>query len=388
MTPLLVALQLACAQLDGGTAESKPADDVSFEALLQAESTLLDSVAAGEVGGFGFRLETLNTTVNLHAYATFDYTYFSAANQHSFDAHYFNLFVSANIADRVFPEVQLEIEHASQFSARFAQVDVKAFEFLVVRAGLFLVPFGTFNEFLYPEYLSKLPRSPLVLTHANIIPVAWNEVGLQLRGRKALGRHSFNYAVYVVNGLEQADASPRDGVVEEGGDIRPMRGNWLDLANPKKSYGGRLGAEFFDQTVTVGLSGYRGNYTVEADRALSMYGFDVTLQYKGLWVMIEGVRSHQEITAPGDPTRLAEVVKQGLYAVAAYKIGEYLEPAVGFDRAVIGGPAARNKSRTTFCLNVYPFPKINLVTRAAYTLSLADNGARDDLFMIQTSIGF
>lgn len=385
---LVLTSWMALAQEAGVVALGEPVEELSIEGLLQAESLLEDSIAAGDVGGFGFRLESLKTSVGLHAYATLDYTYLSASNQHSFDAHYFNVFVNANIADRVFPELQLEIEHVREVGARFAQVDVKAFDFLVVRAGLFLVPFGTYNEFLYPEYLNKVPRSPLALTHADIIPVAWNEVGLQLRGRVPLGKHSLNYAVYVVNGLQQADPAPGDGVIQEGGGIRAMRGNWLGLANPRKSFGGRVGGDFFNRAITVGVSGYRGNYTVEGDRALSMYGFDLTAQYKDFWLMIEGVRSHQEITSPTDPAARSELVKQGIYAVASYKIADLLEPAIAFDRAVIGGASSTNKSRTTFCLNVYPVRKVHLVTRASYTVSLADNGARDDIFMIQSSIGF
>ncbi len=363
-------------ELDAGSALR--IEDLSLELLLD------QPLASGDVGGFGHRLDTrgaekTKSNVFVHGYATVDYT--SQRGTHSFDAHYFNVFFGATLLERVFPELQLELEHGNALLARFAQVDVRLAEAAVVRAGLFLVPFGTYNEFLYPEYLAKVGRGPLVLTHANIIPTVWNDVGLQLRGRVPFGKHAFHYAAYLVNGLEQADPTPKDGVPSEGGGIRAMRGNYTDANFPNKSFGGRLGVELFEKAVGLGASAYRGIYTVEGSRWLTLVGLDAVVKWRALDLLIEGVQASQQVTA-------GELVKRGVYAVLAYRLLEWLEPAVAFDRQVLGGSRAENKTRTTFNLNVLPFEQLRLVIRASYTVSLSDTGSRDDIVLVQSSVGF
>ena len=69
------------------------------------------------------------------------------------------------------------------------------------------------------------------------MPIVWAETGVQLRGEYELGSYPIiNYAIYVVNGLEQS-ANP-DGTVGEGGRIRSMRQNNRDSNTSDKAFWG------------------------------------------------------------------------------------------------------------------------------------------------------
>ena len=127
---------------------------------ISLEELLATPIRTGEAGSFGYSLEAMGIKPYLHGYATIDWAqrFQDGPDLNTFDAHYFNVFVGANIQDVVTPEIQIETEHGFEFAVRFAQVDVKVNDYLSVRAGLFLVPFGVYNEYLYPEYISKLPR--------------------------------------------------------------------------------------------------------------------------------------------------------------------------------------------------------------------------------------
>ncbi|MFZ5468322.1 MAG: hypothetical protein ACOZIN_02695 [Myxococcota bacterium] len=368
-------------------AEAKPAESMKPVEELSLDYLLNVAVAQGEAGSFGTRLEKLDTSVFLHAYLTLDY--YNQNSQHSFDAHYFNVFVGGNVADRLFPEVQVELEHGNEFAVRFAQLDVKLHEAFIVRSGLFLVPFGLYNEFLYPEYLTKLPRSPLVLFYRDIIPVAWNDTGVQVRGKTNLSSAlGLSYAAYLVNGLEQKDAAPKDGVIVEGGGIRGMRGNFRDLNNANKAFGGRLSLDLWDETLLFGVSGYRGMYTAEGRRFLTLLGSEVLFKKNKFYFRVEGAVALQDVSDAAEPDGLRQLTKQGVYALAAYSVIPQIEPAVAFDRIVLGGRVSDNVSRFTLGVNYRPFGQSNFVTRASYTFSRPDGSTtRDDIFMIQASMG-
>ena len=71
-----------------------------------------------------------------------------------------------------------------EIEVRYAQLDFKLLpnsDALILRTGKFLTPAGEFNEYLYPEYLNKGINRAYV--NREIVPSAWGEVGIQLRGK-------------------------------------------------------------------------------------------------------------------------------------------------------------------------------------------------------------
>ncbi len=315
--------------------------EIPIERMLRSE------MAGGTTGSFGLRLERYGISTSLHAYVVAEFDAETGA-QATFDLHYFNVFVGANIRDVVIPEVQLEYEHGgAEIQIRYGQIDVRVFgERLVVRAGKFLVPMGVFNSFLYPEFISKLPDRPFVLRE--IVPVSWPEVGIQMRGRYEWREGSaIGYALYLVNGLEQADDLMTPGA-DEGGAIRDMRNNVIDGHHSDKAFGFRLGIEP-TPGLTFGVSGYSGAYTVDGARRLSIGDVDVGLRRGNLTVRGELVGAIQEIAG-------TSLTKRGFYVIASYRLFGFVEPVLEFDAIWLDGAAADDRMRATAGLILYPFP--------------------------------
>jgi len=366
---------------DAGTSAPAGEADNPIESV-DLEDLLARPVRSGEAGSFGYGLESSLFKPYLRAYTTFDW-YKQQGGTNTFDAHYFNVFTGVNIRDTIIPELQLEHEHGDEISVRYAQVDVRIIDELYVRAGLWLVPFGIYNEFLYPEYLTVLPRSPMVLSHRDIVPTAWNDVGIQLRGRaKVAADVAVDYALYVSNGLEQED-DPTTPEVESGGSIRGMRGNFRDQHHGDKAVGGRVGVNPLDG-VSLGVSFYTGAYTEDGERRLSLFGAHGSYERDRLTVRVEGVYGVQTVPGP-------ELEKWGLYARAAYAITDWIQPALGFDVVRLDGAPEDDKWGLIGGINVRPHSELlpTLVLRLA-AAHYQDEGANpdDDIVLSQMTLGF
>tara|TARA_R110000868_G_scaffold410826_1_gene700380 strand:- start:1414 stop:2598 length:1185 start_codon:yes stop_codon:yes gene_type:complete len=120
---------------------------------------------------------------------------------------------------------------------------------MTVRAGKFLLPFGTFMERLHPAWINRLPTVPLGYGHDGIAPSSG--IGVELRGAFDLGGPSLNYAVYSTNGPRLKDGSEEP---EEAGML--MFQNFEDNNN-SKAFGGRIGLlPFADSSTEIGFSTY------------------------------------------------------------------------------------------------------------------------------------
>jgi hypothetical protein len=120
---------------------------------------------------------------------------------------------------------------------------------MTVRAGKFLLPFGTFMERLHPAWINRLPTTPLGYGHDGIAPSSG--IGVELRGAFDLGGPSLNYAVYSTNGPRLKDGSEEP---EEAGML--MFQNFEDNNN-SKAFGGRIGLlPFADSSTEIGFSTY------------------------------------------------------------------------------------------------------------------------------------
>ncbi|WCO01292.1 porin [Psychroserpens ponticola] len=123
---------------------------------------------------------------------------------------------------------------------------------MTVRAGKFLLPFGTFMERLHPAWINRLPTRPLGFGHDGIAPSSG--IGVELRGAFDLGGPSLNYSVYSTNGPRLKDGSEEP---EEAGML--MFQNFEDNNN-SKAFGGRIGLlPFADSSTEIGFSAYSTN---------------------------------------------------------------------------------------------------------------------------------
>ena len=282
--------------------------------------------------------------------------------------------------------MMIEEEHGGdEHNIRYAVMDtVLVKDLAIFRVGKFLLPMGLFNEYLYAEYVNELPDRPLALWR--IAPVAWSEVGAQLRGSYGWSpESSVDYAVYVVNGLLQRDADPDDGVVDDGGDLRKMRNNFRDYAGDDKAFGGRLGLSLFRQ-IKVGVSAYHGAYTDDDEQRVTIMNADLSFTSGKLVVRSELMKAWQE-------SRNSTLEKLGGYGRVAYRAIPALQPVLQYGYADLAD--GREYSRVTGGLAYFPFPeKIKRFNfKIAYAYSRSHGHKVSDLenpheIVFQTVFGF
>lgn len=158
-------------------------------------------------------------------------------------------------SDKLMFEAELEFVLESnelEVGLEYADVMYVLNKNMTVRAGKFLLPFGTFMERLHPAWINRLPTRPLGFGHDGIAPASG--IGVELRGAFDLGGPSLNYAIYSTNGPRLKDGSIEP---EEAGML--MFQNYEDN-NTSKAFGGRLGLlPFSDSSTELGISAYSTN---------------------------------------------------------------------------------------------------------------------------------
>jgi hypothetical protein len=160
-------------------------------------------------------------------------------------------------SEKLIFEAELEFVLESnelEIGLEYANVMYVANDFLTIRAGKFLLPFGTFMERLHPSWINRLPTAPLGYGHDGIAPSSG--IGVELRGAVNLGGPRLNYSIYSTNGPRLKDGSDEP---EEAGML--MFNNFEDNNN-SKAFGGRLGLlPFADSSTEIGFSAYSTNGT-------------------------------------------------------------------------------------------------------------------------------
>jgi hypothetical protein len=164
-------------------------------------------------------------------------------------------------SDRLMFEAELEFvleNNELEVGLEYADVMYVLNKNMTVRAGKFLLPFGTFMERLHPAWINRLPTRPLGFGHDGIAPSSG--IGIELRGAFDLGGPKLNYSVYSTNGPRLKDGSEEP---EEAGML--LFQNFEDNNN-SKAFGGRLGIlPFADSSTEFGFSAYSTNGVGETD---------------------------------------------------------------------------------------------------------------------------
>jgi hypothetical protein len=164
-------------------------------------------------------------------------------------------------SDRLMFEAELEFElegNELEVKLEYADVMYVLNKNMTVRAGKFLLPFGTFMERFHPAWINRLPTRPLGFGHDGIAPSSG--IGVELRGAFDLGGPKLNYSVYSTNGPRLKDGSEEP---EEAGML--LFQNYEDNNN-SKAFGGRIGLlPFADSSTEIGFSTYSTNGSGAAD---------------------------------------------------------------------------------------------------------------------------
>jgi len=340
-------------------------------------------VDRGAVGAFGSALAKYPTLININGYITNEFFYSENGDTY-FDNHYFNTFISAELNENISAEIQLEYEHAGrEIDARYALMDYKFNDALIIRSGKFLIPAGDFNEYIYPEFIHKSVSRPWVVRE--IIPSAWGEVGIQVRGKFKCGYgDTFRpyYAAYIVNGLQG----------ERAAGIRSLRGNSHSGNNNNYAYGANLGAEI-GKNFAVNIHGYQGKYDESGELNLLIAGGGITYDNDALSFYGEFHLANQDDFVFDDETmeltnRTYSLNKYGYFGQVAYKFIGKIEPLVRYDTIVLDGADLEDRSRITFGLSYYMKRNANVKVNYEMISNKAEGSSADDLIGVQLSIGF
>jgi len=294
----------------------------------------------------------------------------------------FNVFLGAELLNRVFAEVQFFYgSETNNLAIDYAQLDLRIFrDFLFVRGGRFRVPLGNTNSYPDPRYTFKLPILPLFFFQ--VVPGEWEELGFEIYGRYSWGEgRGLSYAFYVVNGLEQRVGQIGDPIT--GGAITRMIDNYLDSNDPDKAVGLQLQIEPIPG-LSLGVSGYEGVYTVSGKHRL--YIADTHLGFSRGKFTLRG-----ELAATFQETEADTLLKLGGYVLASYRVLRYLEPVVMFDGFRLDGSHDLDRLAVTAGITFYPFPQKvpSASIRFAYSASFRESGEfANNRVVLQAQVAF
>jgi hypothetical protein len=114
----------------------------------------------------------------------------------------------------------------------YADINYLLTDWITLRAGRFLTPFGTFSERMHPAWINKLPDMPLAFGEdGGISP--FSVLGVEARGGVPLGETKLTYSVYLANTLRLITDDPSDAG-------KLMDDKFADDAH-RKIVGGRIG---------------------------------------------------------------------------------------------------------------------------------------------------
>ena len=168
----------------------------------------------------------------------------------SFKTGHFSPIFLVKLSDKLMFETELEFvfeDGELETVLEYANIMYSLNDYMTVRAGKFLLPYGTFTERLHPSWINKLSTAPLGFGHDGIVPSSG--IGIELRGAFTAGGSKFNYSLYSTNGPKLNDGSDEP---DEAGILH--FDNYEDN-NKNKSFGGRIGfLPFTDSSTELGFS--------------------------------------------------------------------------------------------------------------------------------------
>ena len=156
--------------------------------------------------------------------------------------------LSGQLAQRVSFTTEASFYHWNSFDLNQAWLSFQASEYFNAKLGLFIVPFGFYNENNLPHQMDTVT---LPLNIVYLFPLTWRDVGVSGSGMVS----GLEYAVYLGNGLSEG---------EYLSDGQQFRDN-----NRNKGWGGRLNLALGDG-LSVGYSYYRGKYDDDNSRYRTM----------------------------------------------------------------------------------------------------------------------
>jgi predicted porin len=315
--------------------------------------------------------------VKVNGYLSFEYLKGekqSGFHQGSFQNARAGLITTGQIAPRFDFALEARLRGEYQVELEQAWAGFKASEAFSLKLGLFLVPFGKYNQSNRPHQ-TLLIRSPLNLE--DTYPASWRDIGVLAEGKIGI----FLYSAYLGNGLAEAE------------NLRG--GQQFNDNNSDKGKGTRIGL-LLAQKFEVGVSYYRGKQDERNERNLRLLGFDLSWDIESFQVLAEYSKGEMENPSPGAKGKAEGYFVQLSFpvdrfnAVVSYQDFSYKDAfhGPGFQKPAISGQGIDEDSQRWALGLDYSFSQ-NLLLKLEYDFNKArDRNLKANLFLAQVALSF
>jgi hypothetical protein len=243
---------------------------------------------------------------------------------------------------------------------------------LQVRAGLFLVPFGAYND-ASRAFETRLVAPPFPISE--IYPDIWRDIGLRVEGKFGFLR----YAAFLGNGLSEAETF--------------KSGQQFGDNNSDKGRGGRIGL-ILGEGFEIGGSYYTGKVDADNGRSLVLSGLDAAWSSESIHLTAEYVKAEVENPAPFN-----RGTAEGYFVLCSFDVGS-VSPHVAFEKyraddpfhgSGFAGPLVPglglSDDRRTWAIGLVATLAPGLYLKAEYDLNKV-NGSTDGTNVLRAQIAF
>ncbi|MDH4218649.1 MAG: porin [Candidatus Aminicenantes bacterium] len=286
----------------------------------------------------------------------------------------FGLIFSGDISPNINYEAEFRITDITQVEIDQAWIGLGTSEAFQLKLGLYLVPFGRYNQINRPHQTSLI-NPPLHVEFC--YPHRWRDIGILVEGRFS----GFFYSGYIGNGLR------------EGQDLRD--GQQFEDNNKDKGKGGRFGLSL-GQGVEVAYSIYNGKYDDENSRNLILHGVDLTWMTQDWKVFAEYTKdiiSNPDGFEQGDAEGYFVELSLNFgnfIPLASYQKLKYTDPYHGpgfIGDQEAGGGISIDRSR--WALGLIYIPVQNVFFSLEYDFNREEGDTKkDDLWAVRVALSF
>jgi hypothetical protein len=257
-----------------------------------------------------------NNPVKINGYLSVDYLDGQSESIYpygTFQNPKLGLIFSGFLAAKVNYMAEVVLQQNTQVELKQALLGFSVSKTFNFNLGLYLVPFGKYNE------NSRAHQTFLVEPPMNVeyfYPAMWRDIGVQVSGTIA----GLLYSAYVGNGLSEDDWLYKSQQFKDN--------------NRDKGFGGRV-AWNVDQKFEMGYSYYRGKYDENNSRNLVLQCLDVSFVSQSYQLTGEYTRSDNENPSDYEDGSgngyfaLLTFNIQGIWPVVSYQRYEYNDPIHG-----------------------------------------------------------
>jgi len=271
--------------------------------------------------------------------------------------------------------LELQAKDFNRFEMEQAWAFLRFSEALRLKFGLYLVPFGKYNE-SGRAFETRLVERPLPV-RANY-PSSWRDIGALIEGKISF----VFYSAYIGNGLAEAES------LSAGQQFRDN--------NRNKGVGGRLGL-LLGQGLEAGVSYYSGRADTANSRSLSLRGFDVTWASQNTRLSAEYSRADIR-----NPSPYSNGTAEGFFVVLSFDIAG-LNPLVAYEKnrtedpfhgpGFSAGPgplpgAGLSDDRSLWAVGLVYAVSPNILIKMEYDFNRETPGLRNDIFRAQAAVHF